>query len=74
MSTTLKALSIVRREEEDNHAQACGDEANDHQANAELPGNNDAVDRREAGSENAHNLEAVGATHGYEQRDNTGAN
>jgi hypothetical protein len=66
MSNTLKGLSIVRREEEGNAAEGASDSAAalDHQANAELPSNNDAADRRES-RENAENLAEVGAGHGY---------
>jgi hypothetical protein len=59
-----KALSIVRREEE-NNVRDLKAEALDHQANAVLPGNNDAVDRCEDSLRNAANLAKVGATYGY---------
>jgi hypothetical protein len=68
MSNVLKGLSIVRREEENNEANATDKaEALDHQANAELPSNNDAADRRDNTRENAENLAKVGANHGYEK-------
>ncbi|KAF2447303.1 hypothetical protein P171DRAFT_430206 [Karstenula rhodostoma CBS 690.94] len=65
--TTRKGLSVVRREEE-NNAITENNNASGHQANAALPGNNDAADRAEEHSANANNLESVGATDGYEKK------
>lgn len=61
---TTEALSIVRREEEHN-ANVTVPDANDHQQNAELPSNNDAVDVAEH-QQNADNLRDVGANAGHE--------
>lgn len=61
---TLAGLSVVRREEE-NAAKESRMEAMDISANAELPGNNDAVDAAEEHKQNADNLADVGANHGY---------
>ena len=62
---TTEGLSVVRREEEDN-ARSASNDASDHQANAELPGENEAASDAEEHSANAANLAEIGADSGYE--------
>jgi len=60
------ALSVVRREEED-RAREASDDAQRHNDEAQLPGNNDAADRAEEHQANADNLAAAGYGDGYEE-------
>lgn len=66
-----EALSVVRREEENNERDAdYGAQAQDWNDNAELPGNNDAADWADGTAvgehgQNAENLAEVGADRGY---------
>ena len=66
-----EALSVVRREEENNERDAdYGAQAQDWNDNAELPGNNDAADCADGTAvgehgQNAENLAEVGADRGY---------
>ena len=62
--TTMKGLSVVRREEEDNAIDANND-AEDFQANAEFPEENERATDAEDHSANADNLAEVGADSGY---------
>lgn len=68
---TRKALSIVRREEENNANEIdYQGTAQDFNDNAELPGNNDAADAEEH-LQNAENLAEAGANHGYTDSNET---
>jgi hypothetical protein len=63
----LKALSVVRREEE-NEARAHINEADRHVGTNNVAAHDISRRADEAGS-NANNLAEVGATHGFDERD-----